>query len=105
MLNKNKNNLITKIEFIESLEKQNIDREQVELCKKFIKFNWSNEKMSGKMKGINSHFAKEIVEHLFDKYISNEAFILAAHELKYEFKLINGKNAWIKYRICYEQNI
>lgn len=104
MLNEKKNQLIQKIEFIENLEKQDIDREQVELCKKFIKFNWSNEKMSDNMRGINSYFAKEIVEHLFDKYISNEAFILAAHELKYEFELINEKNAWIKYRICYEQN-
>lgn len=105
MLNKEKNNLIKKIEFIENLEKQDIDREQIDLCKKFIKVNWSNnERLYGKAEEINSYLAKHVVEHLFNKYIANEAFILAAHELGYKFKVIDDKNALITYKVYYQQN-
>lgn len=100
-----RNGLINRIDFIENLEKKNIDREQVELCKKFINVNWSNDEgLFGRMKEINSYLAKHVVEHLFDKYISNEAFILAAHELGYKFTILNDKNVGIKYHVYYDQN-
>ena len=93
-------------DFIENLKNKNIDREQVELCKKFIQVNWSNDKcLPGRAQTIHSHLAKGIVEHLFGKYVSSEAFILAADELGYENDVLDdNKNTWIKYRVYYEQN-
>lgn len=78
----------------------------MDLCKKFIQVNWSNDKcLPGKAQIIHSYLAKGVVEHLFGRYISNEAFILAADELGYENEVSDdNKNTWIKYRVYYEQN-
>lgn len=92
-------------DFIENLKKKNVDQEQINLCKKFIQVNWSNdERMPGRMQTIHSYLAKHVVEKLFGKYISNDAFILASDELGFKNDVIDDKNTLIKYRVYYEQN-
>lgn len=105
-MTKNKISTPEKIfDFIENLKKKNIDQKQIDLCKKFIQVNWSNDKkMPGKMQTIHSYLAKHVVEKLFGEYISNEAFILASAELGFENEVADDKNTWIKYRVYYEQN-
>jgi hypothetical protein len=105
-MSKNKiDTMMENLDFINNLKKEIINDDQIELCKKFITVNWSNnENMSGRMQEINSYLAKHVVEHLFGKYISNESFILAADELGYKFKVLNEKNVLIKYRVYYQQN-